>query len=221
MKRWKLDIQDDKGTALMEFVLVMPLFVFMIFCIIQLALVCMAKQLLHYAAFSAARAAIVYHPSEYSQNGVFYMSNGVAHQAACTAMSWMAQLPGGPSPLNIPGWGDVPGSGFAFNQVFIDPDNSAILPDVPAVKVTVEFYYPLHIPFAGAIIGYFNNDGKVDGKWTEAGLLPEDMVETLSSSKVQGVNCFRMQETCIMPMPWDSNLFPRAEKTPYLGTEGI
>ncbi|HQC52385.1 MAG TPA: pilus assembly protein, partial [Lentisphaeria bacterium] len=72
--------QDDQGTALMEFVLVMPILVFMIFCIAQLALVCMAKQLTHYAAYSAARAVIVYHPDDFSDNGVFYSDKGVAHQ---------------------------------------------------------------------------------------------------------------------------------------------
>ena len=47
----KDNIIDDRGTALMEFVLIMPIFVFMIFCIIQLSLVCMAKQLTHYLIY--------------------------------------------------------------------------------------------------------------------------------------------------------------------------
>ena len=69
---WK----DDDGTVLMECVLVMPLLVFMIFMLIQLSLVCMARQVLHYAAYSAARATLVYHPNEYcgmnGENFVLY-----------------------------------------------------------------------------------------------------------------------------------------------------
>ena len=80
------NIRDDSGTALMEFVLVMPILVFMIFCTIQLSLVCMAKQLTHYAAYSAARAVVVYHPDDFSSNGVFYTQKVVAHRAACTVL---------------------------------------------------------------------------------------------------------------------------------------
>ncbi|MBO4512782.1 MAG: pilus assembly protein [Victivallales bacterium] len=214
-------IMDDRGTALMEFVLVMPIFVFMIFCIIQLSLVCMAKQLTHYAAYSAARAAIVYNPQEYSSEGKFYPNKGVVHRAACTALSWLGQLPGGPDKLQIPGWGAVPGSGYIGQQVCIDSARSEILTDVPAVKVTVAFRYPLHIPFAGNIIGYFNGGGKAEGNWDIVGMLPTDMPEKLNDNKIAKTPCFLMRETCILPMPWDNNMFPRAEKSPYLGTEGL
>ena len=214
-------IGDDTGTALMEFVLVMPIFVFMVFCIIQLSLVCMAKQLTHYAAYSAARAAIVYHPSEYSSDGVFHTDRGVVHRAACTALSWLGQLPGGPDRLNVPGWGEVPGSGYISQQVAIEPENSEILKDVPAVKVTVAFRFPLHIPFAGNIIGYFNGGGSAEGNWDLVGFLPKDMPSRLNGNKIADTPCFLMRETCIMPMPWDNKMFPRAEKSQYLGTEGL
>ncbi len=214
-------ILDDKGTALMEFVLIMPIFCFTIFCIIQLSLVCMAKQLTHYAAYSAARAAIVYNPAEYSDGGKFYSNKGVVHRAACTALSWLGQMPGGPNRLNVPGWGEVPGSGYISQQVFIDPNRSEIFTDVPAVKVTVVFRYPLHIPFAGSIIGYFNAGGKADGAWDLGGLLPTDMSDTMKDSMLGKTPSFLMSESCIIPMQWDNNMFPRAEKTPYLGTEGL
>ena len=218
---------DENGTALMEFVLVMPLFVFMIFCIIQLSLVCIAKQMVHYAAFSAARAAIVYNPADYSyEDGQFMMSSGPVHRAACTALATMGQLPSGNSdsadPLIIPGWGPVPGSGFltTMPQVAIDDRNSCILKDVPAVKVTVQFLYPLTIPVAGPIISYFHLGGKAEGNWTSAGLIPSDMQEK-NRPIYKDMRFFFLRETCIMPLPWDNNMVPRAEKTRYLGTENI
>jgi len=217
----KRAILDDKGTALMEFVLIMPLLVFMIFCIIQLALVCMAKQLTHYAAYSAARAAIVYHPDEFSSNGKFYTNKGVCHRAACTVLSWLGQMPGGENRLNVPGWGAVPGSGFIAQQVAIDPSGSEILSDAPGVKVTVAFRYPLHIPMAGSIIGYFNGGGTAEGNWDLLGFIPRDMPKKLEANKMGNVPCFLMRESCILPMPWDSRMFPRAENSPYLGTEGL
>ncbi len=215
------NIRDDSGTALMEFVLVMPILVFMIFCTIQLSLVCMAKQLTHYAAYSAARAVVVYHPDDFSSNGVFYPQKGVAHRAACTVLSWLGQMPGGPSIFRIPDWGDVPGSGYINQQVAIDPANSAILTDIPAVKVTVKFRYPLLIPFAGNIIGYFHGGGKADGNWDIVGLLPTDMPEKLAATKLADTPCFTMTETCVLPMPWDNNMFPRAEASQFLGTQDL
>ena len=213
---------DDNGTALMEFVLVMPIFVFMIFCIIQLALVCMAKQMTHYAAYSAARAAIVYHPEDSCfEDGQFRMSNGVAHRAACTALAWMCQMPGEPDRLHVPGWGDVPGSGMMAYQVAIDDLQSVMLEDVPAVKVTVQFIYPLLIPFAGQLIAYFHMQNNTGAHWTQAGALPPDMLETMGHTKIRGTPCIFLYETCIMPMPWDNSMFPRAENTPYLGTENL
>ena len=220
-------LQDDNGTALMEFVLVMPIFFFMIFCTIQLSLVCIAKQMVHYAAYSAARAAIVYNPDDYCfEDGTFRMSGGPVHRAACTALAWMGQLPtagdADSQPLQIPGWGPVPGSGFIINmpQVAIDDQNSCFLQDIPAVKVTVQFEYPLKIPFAGPLIAYFRFGGKADGKWTSSGLIPSDIEDVLAHHPAtKGTHFFLMRETCVMPLPWDNRMFPSAEKTPFLGTE--
>ncbi|MBQ6470834.1 MAG: pilus assembly protein [Victivallales bacterium] len=232
MSRRKTDIlTDENGTALMEFVLVMPLLVFMIFCTIQLALVCMAKQMTHYAAYSAARAALVYNPRDYSDpDGSFFMSGGPVHRAACTALAWMAQLPSSidsdaSDPLVIPGWGPVPGSGFltTMPQVGIDDLNSGFLPDIPAVKVTVQFLYPLYIPMAGPLIAYFSFkrlEKKAEVEWSSAGLVPSDIMQTLDNdSSNNGARMFFLRETCIMPMPWDTRTFPRSGKDHNLGTD--
>lgn len=48
-----------RGQAMVEFVLVMPLLLFAIFIIMQIALICVARHMTHYAAYCAARAAIV------------------------------------------------------------------------------------------------------------------------------------------------------------------
>lgn len=214
-----LDIRDDGGTALMEFVMVMPILVFMIFCTIQLSLVCMAKQLTHYAAYSAARAVIVYHPDEFSSEGEFFARKGVAHKAACTVLSWLGQMPGGESLFKIPDWGEVPGSGLIERQVAIDTKNSEILTTIPAVKVTVKFRYPLLIPFAGDVIGYFHGGGKGGDNWDIVGLLPQDMAQKLALQKLANTPCFTLTETCVLPMPWDNSMFPRAESSQYLGTQ--
>ena len=238
---WK----DDDGTALMECVLVMPLLVFMIFMLIQLSLVCMARQVLHYAAYSAARATLVYHPNEYGgmngENFVFYEKFGVAYQAACQALAWVGQVGGGDAKMWIPDWGQIPASGYIRDQVSIDCTNSAMLSaeqaggvsqsHVPAVKVTVRFHYPLQIPMAGTIIAYFAGGGDGGANWNTIGLTPKDMEGTLSKYYAfQGSEALRnktglpfitLTESYILPRLWDTISFPRAERSPYLGTEEI
>jgi len=203
----------------MEFVIVMPILVFMIFGIIQLSIICMVKQVTHYAAYNAARAAIVYHPADFSDNGTFYSDRGVVHEAACTTLAWLGQMPRGSKRLEIPDWGPVHGSGFIHSQVSIDSNNSKILDDVPGVKVTVLFRYPLNIPFAGHVIAYFHGGGK--GNWTIDGLNPVDMAATVEPLKLNGTPCFTFRESCILPRPWDTGMYPRAETLDELGTGAL
>lgn len=237
--------QSEDGTALMECALVMPLLVFLIFMLIQLSLVCMARQVVHYAAYSAARATLVYHPNEFGgmvgEEFVFYEKRGVAFQAACQALAWVAQVGGGDAKIAVPDWGELPASGFIRQQVSIDSANSAILSadqtggkpqeHVPAVKVTVRFHYPLHIPMAGNLIAYFAGGGDGGANWNTIGLTPTDMESTLNRYyKDQGSATLRSQtglpfitltEAYVLPRLWDTASFPRAERSPYLGTEGL
>jgi len=57
--------KNDRGSVLLEFIIVMPVLLLLIFGTVQFALILMAKQLTQYAAFNAARAAIVYNPKDY------------------------------------------------------------------------------------------------------------------------------------------------------------
>ena len=238
---WK----DDDGTALMECALVMPLLVFLIFMLIQLSLVCMARQVVHYAAYSAARATLVYHPNDYGgmigENFVFYEKFGVAYQAACQALAWVGQVGGGDAKFSIPDWGEIPASGYIRDQVSIDGLNSAMLSadqaggvsqsHVPAVKVTVKFHYPLHIPMAGTIIAFFAGGGEGGDNWNTVGLLPGNMKDVSDKYySYQGSEALRnrtglpfitLTESYILPRLWDTVTFPRAERSPYLATEEI
>ncbi len=62
-KRKLQDLGDDEdGQALTEFILIFPLQLFITLCIMQLSLIYTAKLVVNYAAFNAARAAIVLIP---------------------------------------------------------------------------------------------------------------------------------------------------------------
>ena len=63
-------IISDRGSVLMEFVIVAPMLLLLIFGIIQFAYIFMAKQLTFYAAYSAARTALVYNIKDYAKTKI-------------------------------------------------------------------------------------------------------------------------------------------------------
>ncbi len=72
---------SQRGAVLAEFVICFPLVLFVMLAILQVAHIWIAKSLVHYAAFSAARSALVLTPGEY---------NGVGSIAAERILSWVA-----------------------------------------------------------------------------------------------------------------------------------
>jgi len=96
-----------RGQALTEFILVFPLFLLLLLGVVQLSLVSFAQQTVHFAAFSAARAAIVrpcmaFHPEN---DGVDHFTPTVfsaailATMAAAPAHNLFAGLPYGWLPV--------------------------------------------------------------------------------------------------------------------------
>ena len=60
-----MTFKDEHGSMMMEAVLVLPIFVLIVFFIIQMTFVWTAKQMTYYAAYCGARAALVYNPADY------------------------------------------------------------------------------------------------------------------------------------------------------------
>ena len=98
-----MTFRDEHGSIMLEAVLVLPLFVLIVFFVIQMTFVWTAKQMTYYAAYCGARAALVYNPADYgaekqgdggwSTGG--FVSGGVVHRAACTVLSWVSWSIGG------------------------------------------------------------------------------------------------------------------------------
>lgn len=94
---------DDRGSIMMETALVLPIFVIIIFFIIQITFVWVAKQMTYYAAYCGARAALVYNPADYGavqqKDGHWetagLIRSGVVHHAACAVLSWISWSLGG------------------------------------------------------------------------------------------------------------------------------
>lgn len=201
---------SDRGSMMMEAVLVLPIFVLIIFFIIQISLVWVAKELTYYAAFCSARAAMVYNPADY---------DGTATAAAKTVLSWMSfsgSGKGGQSNMKVGDY-EVPNSGGINGQVSvkIDEYSGDGKGDVtfPAVRATVTFQFPLLIPFGGPVVAYFFG-ASLNGVSTE-GALTNMYIPTNADAAVSGLQysgdhySIPLVESCTLAKPYRTETFPR------------
>lgn len=223
--------RDRSGTVLMECVLVLPLLTLLIFSIVQFALIWYAQIMTHYAAYNAARAALVYHPGEYRKvdekgnvSQTFQMNSGVCWEAACRTLAWVSSSPdGGGTGFGIPGWwksgngySPIPSSSHVQNQVRILNDGlyeSQEMTNAPVVKVSVEFDYPLYVPVIGRMIAYFVNVEKTSpSRWEVTGWAPDSTGYASLDSMVHqtmGVDYITLTGTMLLPKLWSSGRFAR------------
>ena len=190
------------GTVLMECVLVLPLLTLLIFAIVQFALIWYAQIMTHYAAYNAARAALVYNPAEYSTGGSFKVSEGPCWQAACQTLAWVSSSPDwnsstlgekGAYRLSVPGWFSIPYSDHIAQQVrIVSGECEEGVSGLPAIKMTVAFDYPLHVPVISTLIAEF------DGSDAKHPTMQTDFV-TLKS-------------TVLLPKPWSTSRYARLKQ---------
>ena len=198
------------GSVMLEAVIVLPVFVFILFLLIQATFVWTARQMTVYAAYCAARAALVYNPKDYSAN-----DSGVAHKAACTVLSWISFSDKGSNPIKIStstGTYDVPCSDDIGNQVRVSIEEES--GGLPAVKATVDFKYPLIIPFGGIVFAYNPKISGWDSGPAEGGLIASgDAVEEDSRQYLY------IRESYTLAKPYKTETFPLAAEgdKPYLG----
>ena len=175
---------DSKGSMMLEAVLVLPIFILIIFLLIQLTFVWVAQQVTYYAAYCGARAALVYNPADYgareqddgSWDTEGWIRTGVVHHVACTALSWISWSLDGMDFMNFRiGTYGVPLSSNIRRQVSVqitefekikdkknnkesekeDETPAKIDDHFPSVKVTVSFKCPLFSPLGAPVVAYF------------------------------------------------------------------
>ena len=202
----------DRGSMMMEAVLVLPIFVLIIFFIIQISLVWVAKELTYYAAFCSARAAMVYNPADY---------DSMATAAAKTVLSWMSfSNPNGGKNMKIGDY-EVPNSGGVNGQVSVKIDEYSAEGgggegdlNYPAVRATVTFQFPLLIPFGGPVVAYFFG-ASLNGVDTE-GSISNGYIPKNADAAVSGLEYSKdhynipLVESCTLAKPYRTETFPRA-----------
>jgi hypothetical protein len=118
-----------------EYAIVFPIQLLLTLCLIQLAHLFVAKQVVSYAAFCAARAELVHEDPQ---------------EAALLPLLRIAGPAGAnPGTIHIPGWGDLPNYEAARVKtevnVLAPPANG---PQPPPVTVEVIHQYQLRVPIA-------------------------------------------------------------------------
>jgi len=143
------------GSIMVETVLAMPVLLVLITAAIQISHIWMARHIVHYAAFCAARAALVCEAGESVPAAEGESAPG-AERAAELATAWIVK---GNRPneqaLNIPGWGDIPGSGAYYRKTgLVAP---LVQTDCENVTVKVRHNFGMVVFLAGPIIGWLVN----------------------------------------------------------------
>lgn len=192
IRRWR----DDGGTVLMESVLVLPLLLFLITGIFQMGRFWQARLFTQYAAYNAARAALVYNPREYKNGTAFKERDGVAWLAALATLAWVADGDPGVSGENyqMPGWGVVPRSADLARRVRIVPE--ACREENGWVQVTVEYDYP-------TVFAVY--DPAVGRKELRSGEETDNADRVADASRFPH---FTFREKCLLPKPWSTERFP-------------
>ena len=234
---------DKHGTVLMETVLVLPILTMLIFAIVQFSLVWYARIMTQYAAYNAARAALVYHPGEYrvtdkNVTEKFKTDKGPCWQAACRTLAWVSSSPDwqsgdGGSKFSVPGWWPtgggydaIPNSSHIENQVrIVDTAESIEMTNAPVVKVTVEFDYPLHVPVIGRMLAYLDRVEKdAPSRYEVWGWNPDSAglakLDTLRHPTM-GVDFIRLRATAILPKPYRTSHFARISTNELQSSQGV
>ena len=205
-----------RGSMALEAVIVLPILIFIIFVIIQMTFVWTAHQMTLYAAYCGARAALVYNPEDYA--GQFdgddpsqWQGGGVVKRAAEHVLGWISFSHKGSSPIKLPTDSDdyeLPASDDISDQVRVKIEEGGT-GDLPAVKVTVDFNYPLIVPLASILF-------VKDAQESKGAVRGDEHKESSFSW-----HSLHVVESYTLPKPWSTKSFPKvpAEDKKALGID--
>ena len=152
------DKDRESGQSIVEFVIVFPVLFLLFLTILQVALLLNARHLVHYAAFYAARAAIVWQPAKVSQK----IKDDKIKRAAVIACLPISPKISGIIPAGIPpSLGNTIGAleRFAISNALTSVD----VQQQPAGDITAEVthYYAMRVPIINKIFFELLLKGKV------------------------------------------------------------
>jgi hypothetical protein len=174
-----------RGQAMVEFAIMLPIFLMALLCFIQLSLMIHARFMLQYAAFCAARASIVYNGDD----------SEMRRSAAWALSPYFERLQNANSTELENAWNQAQNELMMYGSIeIITPtDAENLLKNGSSLKntlgsndrnmrVRVSWNFPLMIPVANSLFsGFFNNVAAPNWSGTHPG-------EYLASTVDQGIN---------------------------------
>jgi len=144
------------GQAIAEFAFAFPLQLLVLFAIMQLALLYVAKQVVGYASYAAARAAMVADSDaeayERAQRAAALICSPITGPTVQGANLSAAELDA--MAIVVPGWGPVPKSGISLGLKTHVSRLARPSPD--EVEVTLTHYYELVLPVVNHIFAWLH-----------------------------------------------------------------
>ena len=203
------------GSVMMEFVLVMPLLFVMIMGVLQIAHIWMARQVVHYAAYCAARSTL-------TANTKVFSDQAVAYNAAYRVCAWIAfddTADGSAQEVTeIPGWGKIPFSSSVKKRTRVytgitDLPYAAALKHSPwQTRAVVEFDFALLMPVAGQMMSYLakQDAGSVAGQIRSGaiGVRPGVGWSGQEEKKNYPYPYITLKEMCVLPKPYNTAIYP-------------
>ena len=179
---------------MLEFVLAFPLVLTLIFGCMQLAHIWMGKQVVHYAAYAAARAALVCTEDEFLGE-----RPPAPQQAAEQVCAWVVNgMTAGEVDKQIPGWGQIPGSGGVKRKTKVTVEKAGSW----NIKAVVEHDYALIMPIAGPMIGWLCNPWEGEGSGLEYVEQRADDSGNIGDADLIRYPHLRFTETVYLPKPY-------------------
>ncbi len=143
-------MKHEKGQAVVEYAIMFPILLMFTLGIIQLSLLFVARHVVEYAAFCAARAMLVEDDPEIAQ--------GNAERAAhivCSAIAGRSGVQASSNPIEIPGWGVLPRYAASERKTRVERVGSrepdVITPET-AICVEVTHEFELIVPVVNSIV---------------------------------------------------------------------
>lgn len=105
----------------------------------------------------------------------------------------------------VPGWGQIPESNSVDRRLDVTP---GISPGKCAWS-TVKYNFPLLVPVAGQMIGFFMHHSADESKYMKSKGLPPGWLDDLPDDEMlDGVPYITLTETCVLPLPYSTARLP-------------
>lgn len=140
----------NEGQAIVEFAIAFPLQLMIMLAIMQLALLYVGKQVITYASYSAARAAMVGDSPQDAEDRARHAAVMICSPITGQTIKSGIDLP---PRMSVPGWGEIPKSDIAWFKTLVETSGDR---NAGEVSATVTHYFELELPYVNYLFQWLD-----------------------------------------------------------------